>query len=640
MADISQSILRKIKDAYDNPRLYLEQVTDNLKNYNHGRVAEVNDRGAGYRKLTDKERVAQMTQGVLDNVGGAGMGALGVIKSKGGNWLASDIAGAVSKLKRDVEGVQDIDPEMIAEHMAVAGVDLRPKAAINKWIDGALTRYLKNDMATPHDPVRALAEQGILHTKPDKLNFRPEAWGHSYGNPEQQWLAKSDLAKRWEGASDNSVSSTKARDFKLPEFTQFDTHNGQPVYGLPVKHPEIGVTVSRTGEEFPWVAQENTGRRVATGRDFDEVMREAQLDEMGSRGIVSKDQIRENPWLQKLPPDEPVYGIADRRNAAEDLGFDDLIDQLNAAMTRTDIPEHLRLTPEHLDQMGMDKAIRHIHAVNEFDTTQKLAVRMGMPVYKDFGDGYRWVELNKPGSFANESDIMGHSVRGYEPESWHPDYVTASGHDGMSDYGLGGWEAIKSGKAKILSLIDKKGEPHVTVEMSRRSPEQPLSIEQVFDQYPEIEEATSNYFYDALDSGMPSVEEMADRARKLFPDHRAFKTGIDKLRSEMAENYTDMPQAEFEALVQEVYGKERPTTSIHQIKGKQNLKPNDEYLPYVQDLIKSGEWLDVRDLSNAGLYKHPSGYLTQDELKPLVTQGDQEAMDIWQRNFVDETFNF
>ena len=41
--------------------------------------------------------------------------------------------------------------------------------------------------------------------------------------------------------------------------------------------------------------------------------------------------------------------------------------------------------------------------------------------------------------------------------------------------------------------------------------------------------------------------------------------------------------------------------NILQIKGKQNRAPIAEYLPYVQDFVKSGKWGEVGDLQNAGL---------------------------------------
>lgn len=42
--------------------------------------------------------------------------------------------------------------------------EMRGKAAINKWIEGPLTKYIKRDMGTPDDPIRKLADEGIVHT--------------------------------------------------------------------------------------------------------------------------------------------------------------------------------------------------------------------------------------------------------------------------------------------------------------------------------------------------------------------------------------------------------------------------------------------------------------------------------------------
>jgi hypothetical protein len=61
---------------------------------------------------------------------------------------------------------------------------------------------------------------------------------------------------------------------------------------------------------------------------------------------------------------------------------------------------------------------------------------------------------------------------------------------------------------------------------------------------------------------------------------------------------------------------------IVQIKGKQNRAPNEQYLPFVQDFVRSGQWSDVGDLKNTGLEKFGSRYLTNQEAeshyKPLV----------------------
>lgn len=149
-------------------------------------------------------------------------------------------------------------------------------------------------------------------------------------------------------------------------------------------------------------------------------------------------------------------------------------------------------------------------------------------VFKEYDDGFKWIRLNKPGQFANESDLMGHSVRGYEPAETlrfgHlsepafneldkifkkqdidialediplrdlPEYFAEiskespefakdyqawlAKHDtskdwvpeavgGYEDYGYGGWGAIKNDQARIYSLRDAKGKPVATVELGK-----------------------------------------------------------------------------------------------------------------------------------------------------------------------------
>jgi hypothetical protein len=56
------------------------------------------------------------------------------------------------------------------------------------------------------------------------------------------------------------------------------------------------------------------------------------------------------------------------------------------------------------------------------------------------------------------------------------------------------------------------------------------------------------------------------------------------------------------------------TWEIHQVKGKGNGKPKDEYIPYVQDFVKSQGVNVRRDLNNTELVKTPEGYKTYSEI--------------------------
>ena len=214
-----------------------------------------------------------------------------------------------------------------------------------------------------------------------------------------------------------------------------------------------------------------------------------------------------------------------------------------------------RIRPEQLSKVSMEQAVRR---TAEYD--QELAAKMnaarnaqreGLPVYKEYPEGYRWVELNKPGAFASESEAMGHSVRGYEPPQGHPDWVAGSGDRGSLGYGHGGWEAIKSGKAKVYSLVGPKGEPHVTVEVAATG------------MTPEQRQYKIGFLADQLQKEGKTAEEALRQAEKIYPEERK--------------------------------------EAITQIKGKQNQAPNQEYLPFVQDFVKSGQWSGVDDIQNTGL---------------------------------------
>lgn len=66
--------------------------------------------------------------------------------------------------------------------------------------------------------------------------------------------------------------------------------------------------------------------------------------------------------------------------------------------------------------------------------------------------------------------------------------------------------------------------------------------------------------------------------------------------------------------------------NIKQVKGKQNLAPKEEYLPFVQDFVRNsplgGGWGRVGDLKNTGLRKVGDRYVTLDELKDVQKTPD------------------
>lgn len=444
----------------------------------------------GSRKAYESGELAGMAEMLIPGAamakGALGAALAGVIKPRGGNWIPGDVESSISNL---FERLGETDPARLAALREQTGNPEigRTGEALGRWIEGPLTKYIKRDMATPEDPVRKLADQGILHM----------------GIPQTI------------GASSRGVQAAR----KLAGF------------------PEEGLSTTPGGSLW-----ENLSDRVINSGPARYLQEEPKM-------------MAENPWMQKLDPGSTVYSMSS--SIERGLGFDHLIDELsNALNPESGLPRNLLLRPEQMQQMGMEKAVRHVDAINKWRAAQQAAANAELAnkalVVREYPDtpeqpnpkGLRWMELSKDSpdlekQLKYEGDVMGHCVGGYCDE-------------------------VLEGNSRIFSLRDAKGEPHVTIEVAPpgRGPS----------------------------SWIPEDEEHP----VMWPD-------------------------------------------IIQIKGKQNLAPKDEYLPFVQDFVRNsplgGTWGDVGDLGNARLHRlqDESGikYLTPEEYNlprkkegGLVTQPD------------------
>ena len=462
------------------------------------------------------------------------MGVPHVIKPKGGNWMTGSVEKDLNTLKRNKTAAQALEemgrvyPPDVLETMSPetrAQVEraipyLKEQAAINNWIDRNLTNYVKKEMATPEDPVRRLAEQGVTHYP---VAEDPGYWARHGATAREERggeaMAQSPLAKQWENRTDAMIDRNLAQE-----------------------HQDM--------------------MHLAPGMYSDQ-----------------------DAWIKNLDPSTILYSAHGRHFSPLDLGFDHIVDVLKEDLAAG------RIRPEQLSKVSMEQAVRRTYEYDQ-ELAKKMAdaraaAREGLPVYKEYPEGFRWVELNKPGAFASESEAMGHSVRGYEPPKGHADWIAGSGDAGSLGYGGGGWEAIKSGRAKVYSLVDPKGNPHVTVEVLPAYRDRGF----VGDQRPQGGEYYA--LQDEYVNGQRAGEIPADLT---FAEWWRKQNGIPELPETL------------------------PPT-IRQIKGKQNAAPKKEYLPFVQDFVRGGQWSDVRDLQNTGLRKIGSGkYATDAELSALASR--------------------
>jgi len=378
--------------------------------------------------------------------------------------------------------------------------------AIQNWVDSNLTNYVKKQMATPDDPVRKLADEGISHLPESFLTDRQFAPTHvrrersEAGFPEEG-MATTPMGKGWESIADQSIFGRKVKE------------------------------------------QTNLSRS-------------------------------KNPWMDKLDPEENIFefGLEDRG------GFGHIVDVL-----REDLAAG-RIRPEQLNKVSMEQAVRR---TAEYD--QEMAKRMaeskikateGMPVYKDYGDeGYQWIELAAP-----DSNKFEESIRHLEPKEWQKaveefrenrqkNLESALKYEGDTmGHCVGGYcPDVLEGRSRIFSLRDARGEPHVTVEV------QPGQDK----------------------TGLMTAEELPPEVLDSMKSRNVYDPKFMYRYDEQMGRY--LPEM----------GPFEP--SIIQIKGKQNAAPKKEYLPFVQDFVRGGQWSYVGDLPNTGLIKNNGKYMTQGE---------------------------
>jgi hypothetical protein len=604
MADISQSILRRLRDLYDNPRANLEMLNDNIDNFNKNRVAEIRPEGAGYRTLTDEEQVRRITRGLQDNIGGGGMGALGIIKGKGGNWLTGTVEGALDRLKKkgminNVERAYGPEFEAAAAER-LSTPNLHPRiaeaikeglsnntrhAAINNWIDGSLTKYVKQDMATAADPVRLRAERvaaaaekrkdGALALA-EKERRRAEAIRQAGPKPDMPPGA-------WEGAIQNA--EVKARNM---EAAAHDTYELDIAKALHVNPETINPNIADSANRMRATAGPNG--TVVSKSPLARAWEDFSDSAVGTQPVgVRKNyefQMEGSPWMANLPDDALVHHFS---NPTDSLGFPHMVDELtNALNPNSGLPQHLQLTPEQMKQLGMEKAVDHVANINAWRAAQQVEATRAMNAHpavrsvRDYADnnpkGLRWVEIKPQDADAWEAANSHLGPREFDEQvakfrqERMKNLADQLEYEGSTmNHCVGGYcNDVASGRSRIFSLRDAKGEPHVTIEAAPRKQDFKYTLEELFD--------------------LPKVTER-------IPD------------------------------------------DIVQIKGKQNLRPKDEYIPFVQDFIRnhpeSGRWGKIGDLDNTGLYPHKGAYLTKEELGTLVDKADPAALETWQQYIVD-----
>jgi hypothetical protein len=362
----------------------------------------------------------------------------------------------------------------------------------------------------------------------------------------------------------------------------------------------------------------------------------AQIKEAESSGfgLVQRDLVNRE-LVKNAKPGESIWDVytqgapvtADGPVAALQRGQEGL--KARAALTSylSHVGDFLRQNadPAKLGQYDLVRAVRET-AANDARVAKEMEKAAAqstkdLPVYKDYGDGFKWVELKLPEKLTEEQakrvreatpkeiswnvtpeqeakgtppkytalDSSGKPIKnsyteeiavGRTPEEAHLfGQLAEEGH--TMGHCVGGYcEDVASGATRILSLRDAKGRSHATVEVEPGG---------------DVRRYSPREWFDNLAS--------ADVRQRLGEEPYATNF-IQKSEARVLQEQREWAQRVMAEPAYKDWLASRPE-SITQIKGKQNRAPNAEYLPYVQDLVKSGKWGEVGDLGNTGLARHP-----------------------------------
>lgn len=319
-------------------------------------------------------------------------------------------------------------------------------------------------------------------------------------------------------------------------------------------------------------------------------------------------------------PEEPIYGFkqappgqANYRSAR----LDPYASSMAARQRMFDFLSHVSDVTREVpaEELGRWDLIRAVRETQRRDA--ELAKRMGkfsLELRKsaqsvaEYPDASRWVRLNRAGEFADESDAMGHSVRGYEPPPGHPDHVKGA-KGGQATYGGGGWEAIKNDRARVYSLRDSDGRSLATIEMlpdlNRTALRQSMKER--------LQDLEYDMLYGKRSFGSKDIEDFRDAMKE-----------IPELDMESVDDFAKRYRSLFDDVGFEPKFETSGAWTVTQIKGVKNAKPSPEAIPKVQsflrELIEKENVGYVDDIGNADAWQLVGG---GNGLRPVILTRDE-----------------
>ena len=538
---------------------------------------------------------------------------MGVVKTKGGsgNWLAGSVEQVTKPMKSYVPTEESL---LRAEAVTPVGAaEARassiPNAILNKWIDKKLNSYIKNEMGTPEDQIRlgierrAAEAEKLRETNQVRLDKMAADIERNKAAGKDTTLTERDLeAAKDKFDEEYQIASQGLYHGTVPEGGWMGGNVWEP-QALAYKREREGFPEGGMGKHpaaIDWEAKSDAEiHSTPAGQFVGDGMPESYYDRTNS---LAKDYnqkvLDQNPWLSKVDPETKVYKL-DEMNPDVGLEFRHMIDEVKTAMDpASNLPKHLKIAAKDLEKMTVDDVSALSGKISAWRNAQigkpnlELANNPAVSLYKEYPTannpkGVSWRQIKRPEGLPDEeADKALRDAIGYEGDIMRH-CVGGSGH----------CEPLLRGDTEVYSLRDAKGEPHVTIE-----------VEPGMWDWRSIQNAGG----DPLE-----ITTEAKRLVGITPENEA------QVMRNMDGDERYKKQQEVSSIVNKL-AKDKlgeAPSAIVEIKGKNNRKPKDEYIPFIQDFIKSGNWGNVGDLHHTDLRKLSTGkYATDQELKSLLSR--------------------
>lgn len=477
------------------------------------------------------------------------------VKPKGGNWAPTigakdNVEASIQPMKRNTE----LEDWQVAEG--------NKNAAMNKWLDTKLQKYIRNDMGTPDDPIRLAHEEG---------------YSHFPGNPAGDygaWLPdETATMRRKAGYPEQGFALKKYEDAGYPADMEANTRKAELWENL--ADTEI--------KSSPAAAYQDQWRMA---RDFPSIIGNSkQALSMAER----------NPWIEKLDPETPIYKLDIPLEINSTLGFGHMTDELeNMLNPASGLPANLRLTPAQLEKVTVKQMVEKVDAVNKWRAAEAAKAELaGMS-----GNLTATPRLQDPTtqlSFVEKPGMTWVDIPSTTDEAAKKYCTTIGRQAGWCTQGDSLAKSYGSGENRLTTMLDAEGRPHVQAMLTENARRDPIS-----DKFRELDQPIMDDIRAAAQAADPRGIDWGPQGKFLNQDEADLRR--DLIRAETLKRFPEWAELKAPVDITEL----KPVgNAFNSDRANEYAKRDPKYQAKITDsvlnFLNSGKWGRVKDLDIYGV---------------------------------------